>query len=179
MMGKTTSPICQISKVDPMHQDQTDYLPAPPPAVVSGGSGEPSVEISRLLGTVVSNVTLSDDGILELKGRDSTGEERWRLSIAGSARFTFSPNISDKSWLVEANFDAGGSLRSSDRAMILAVCGAVIASVRAENEGLLILSDDGRAIEVPYALNEESVVINILPDKDHHSPCRIVLRLAC
>lgn len=137
------------------------------------------IDFSRLLGTIVSEVDISDDGILELKGRDRAGEERWRLSIAGSARFTFSHKYPGRSWFVEANFDAGGSLRSSDRAMMLAVCGAWIESFRAEEDRLLIHSDDGRAIEVPYALNEEGIVINILPHDDHGTPCQIALPFDC
>ena len=133
------------------------------------------MQFSRLLGTAVSDVRLSEDGSLEIRGRDSAGEDRWLLSVGGSARFTFSPTFSERSWLVEANFDAGGSLRSSDLAMMLAACDAVIATFRADKERLLIRSDDGRAIEVPYALNEESVVLTILPDEDYPSLCRIVL----
>lgn len=161
-----------------MYQDQSISFSAACRSVLDE-SGMGLADFSRLRGTVISDVNLGDDGILELKGRDRDGAERWRLRIGGSARFTFSPALPQRSWQVEANFDAGGSLRSSDRTMISAVCGAVIEGFRAEEDGLLIHSDDGRAIEVPYALNEDGIAISILPEDDQPRPCLIVLPGEC
>ncbi|WP_126174629.1 hypothetical protein [Altericroceibacterium xinjiangense] len=134
-----------------------------------------AMELERLLGTVVSHVEFGDNQLLEVMGSDHDGQARWQLSIRGSARFTFSHNSEGSSWLVEANFDAGGMVRSSERAMILAICGARVESFRIEEEGLFIRSDDGRGIEVAFELNEDGIVFTILPDQAHPSTCRLVL----
>jgi hypothetical protein len=139
-------------------------------------AGEAPVELERLLGTVVSGIDFGDDGALEVKGNSRDGQVLWRLRIGGSARFTFSYKSENSSWLVETNFDRGGAVRSSERSMMHAIRGALVASFRAEKEGLFIRSDDGRGIEMPYALNEDGIIIDILLHSDRPAfPRRILL----
>jgi hypothetical protein len=158
-----------------MYTDQVDELGAGFANVASAQPRSTGMECDRLLGTVVSGINFNDNRLLEVEGRDRNGPVRWRVTIRGSARFTFSHSSESGSWLVEANFDAGGTARSSEQAMILAMCGAVVEFFRIKGEALFIGSNDGRAIEVPYDLNEEGIVINILPDEVGRTSTRIVL----
>lgn len=158
-----------------MYQDQSGALVTQFSVDASNRPDRTDPKFERLLGTVVSGIEFGDGRLLEVTGSDRGGQARWRLSVRGSARFTFSHSSEDRSWFVEANFDAGGAVRSSERMMILAICGALVESFRIKEEGLFIRSDDGRGIEVPYELNEDGIVINILPDEVRSSPCRIVL----
>lgn len=163
------------TEVQSMHRN-APVIPAPEVIAYAGEMmGEPEVELVRLLGTVVSHVDFREDGSVKIKGRDTDGLERWSLTISGSARFTFAHKSGSKSWLVEANFDAGGAMRGSDRTMICAISGALVESFRVEEGGLHIRSDDGRGIEVPLALNEEGLVIEVLPDEVRPLGCRLVL----
>jgi hypothetical protein len=158
-----------------MFGNQVDELGAGFANVASGQPGSAGMEFAQLLSTVVSAIHLNDNRLLEVEGRDRDGAARWRVSIRGSARFTFSHSSERGSWLVEANFDVGGKVRSSEQAMILAMRGAMIESFRVEGETLFIRSNDGRAIEVPCDLNEDGIVINILPDEVGRTPTQIVL----
>ena len=145
-----------------MHEDQGHALTA-----------QPQGEFERLVGTRVSRVDFIDSAALVVEGHDAEGGACWRLIVHGSARFTFSHGSEDHPWLVEANFDPGGTVRKNDRAMISAVCGAVVASFRADGEGLFIGSDDGRGIEVPHELNDDGIILELLADGAE--PRRIVL----
>lgn len=136
-------------------------------------TGKSPVEFERLFGTLISHVDFIDSTALVVEGRSAGGEPAWRLLVHGSARFTFSHGSQDRPWLVEANFDPGGTVRKNDRAMISAVCGAVVASFHADEEGLFIGSDDGRAIQVPHELNEDGIILELLADEAE--PRRIVL----
>lgn len=159
-----------------MHQDQGDALATLFGVDAHDGPDKAPVELERLLGTVVAGIDFDIVGALEVKGNDRDGQARWRLRIGGSARFTFSHKSQNDSWLVEANFDGSGPLRSSERSMMLAICGASVASFRAEKDGLFIQSNDGRGIEMPYALNEDGIIIEVLPNSDRPTfPRRIVL----
>lgn len=100
--------------------------------------------------------------MLEITGRKDGGES-WRLTVTGSARFTFSNDGKNGRWLIEANFDAGGHVRSAERNAILAACGASIDHFRLDDEGLFLNSDDGRAIEMPFALNEQGLAFEAFP----------------
>lgn len=156
-----------------MHQDQGG-APAHSPTGTSGGPDDAQMAFARVPGTVISGIDIGD-GLLEVTGSDRSGHARWRVGIRGSARFTFSHTSENRSWLVEANFDASGIVRGSERTMILALCGAVIDTFQIEKSGLFIRSDDGRGIEVPYALNEDGIVVDILPDRAQPGPCCILL----
>jgi len=158
-----------------MYENRGPALVAKFPVNASDWSGEDGMEFERLVGTVVSHIDFVDNRIVEIEGRDRDGQARWRLSILGSARFTFSRIAPDSAWLVECNFDRGGTIRSADKTMMMALCGAVVESFRAEEQGLFIASADGRAIEVPYELNDEGVVVTILPHEVDAAPERIVL----
>ena len=158
-----------------MYTDQVDGLGATIATLASDGPGSTGKAFDRLVDTVISGFDFDDNQLLQVEGQDRSGSARWRVIIRGSARFTFSHSSEIGSWLVEANFDAGGVPRRSEQSMILAMCGAVVKSFGVKGEALFIGSDDGRAIEVPYDLNEEGVVINILPDEAGSSTTRIVL----
>ncbi|WP_114954256.1 hypothetical protein [Sphingosinicella terrae] len=132
--------------------------------------------LDALCGTLVSEIGFDTDGALAVVGRDEEGELRWRLAVRGSARFTFSHRSGDRRWLVEANYDAGATLRMSERAMILTLCGAVVESFHVDGEGLFIRSDDGRAIEIVHAVSGgEELVIEIAPAEPEAQKLRIVL----
>jgi len=145
------------------------------PAFPGEKPGSTGTEFERLVGTVISGINFNDNRLLEVEGRDRDGHLRWRVSVPGSARFTFSHSSPDRAWLVEANFDAGGLSRRSEQAMILAMCGAVVQSFRVEGGALFIRSDDARAIEVPAELNDDGIVIHILPDEAGGATTRIVV----
>ena len=114
--------------------------------------------LDGLCGSRVAEIDFAD-GALSLTGRDAELAPAWRIVVRGSARFTFSHRSGDRRWLVEANFDAGGKLRNSDRAMILATTGAVIESFHIDGEGLFLRSDDGRAIEIVHAVSGGAEVV--------------------
>lgn len=158
-----------------MHEDQDGPVVTTASANAEYLCGENSVAFERLLGTTVSRIAFIDNRGLEVEGSDPDGQARWKLTVFGSARFTFSHGSENSPWLVEANFDPGGTVRKNDQAMISATCGAVVASVRADEIGLAIASDDGRGIEVPLELNEDGIGLEILPDDAHPTPCRIEL----
>ncbi|MET1755665.1 hypothetical protein ABVV53_09365 [Novosphingobium sp. RD2P27] len=166
--------IRDVSSLGWMEQDQV-VIAAQLPDNTEGQPGPCARRFEDLQGTIVAEIDL-EGAALEVTGKSADGQERWRLSIPGSARFIFSHKSEGRAWLVEANFDAGGSVRSSDRAMFLAMCGAHVQSVSADDEALRIESDDGRAIEVPYDLNDESIGFTILRDESDSAACRVVLQ---
>jgi hypothetical protein len=134
-------------------------------------------EFERLIGTVISGIKIGDDRALEIMGSDRDGAAFWRLRVVGSARFTFSDNSASPRWLVEANFDAGGVIRRSEWEMMLALRGASVSSFTAGRDELIILSDDGRGLEVPYVLNDDGLTLEILPGNHNPIPGRIILQI--
>ncbi|MEW9853715.1 hypothetical protein [Novosphingobium sp. M1R2S20] len=158
-----------------MFQDQGCALPTPLAVTASTRSDTLDEQFARLLGTRIHMIEFASSGLLEIKGRDTEGRPCWTLIVAGSARFTFANRASNGSWQVEANFDAGGTVRSSDRSMILAMCGMVVSSFLAGADHLVVESDDGRRIEVPYDLNEDGIVINIHARTDQGKPHHIII----
>lgn len=122
-------------------------------------------EYGFFLGSMISNIEFLDQK-LEIIGRDADEEERWRLRVTGSARFTFSNTGKNGTWLVEANFDAGGHVRSAERTVILATCGAAIDSFGVDQDGLTLTSDDGRTVEIPFALNEQGIGLEIRSNRE-------------
>lgn len=123
------------------------------------------MDFGFFLGSMISNIEFLDQ-TLEIIGCDRDQEQLWRLRVTGSARFTFSNTGRNGTWLVEANFDAGGHVRSAERTAILATCGAAIDSFIMDEDGLMLKSDDGRAVEIPFALNEHGIGLEIRPNRD-------------
>jgi len=157
-----------------MYEDQSDDLGGGC-ATITQTPADSGIVFERLRGTTVSSLNFNDYRLLEVEGQDHDGQTRWRVSVRGSARFTFSHSSRGRSWLVEANFDAGAPTRTSEQVMMLAMCGAVVETFRVEGGALFIGSDDGRTVEMPSALNEEGIVIDILPDEADGTSTRIVL----
>ena len=161
-----------------MYRDQPE--PTGPLHAVAEGHDRPApggtFALERLRGTIVSAVAFDARGHLRVSGGDPAGRLGWTLTVRGSARFTFAHVSERGTWLVEANYDAGGTVRSSDREMMLAACGAVVDSVRVDEIGLFIRSDDGRAIEIVHAVDgEEDLVLEIMAGEEGAGPTLIAL----
>ena len=138
--------------------------PSPLPQFAADAEGGAGFALEALQGTTVSGIAFDAQGHLKVSGSDRSGRRCWSLTVRGSARFTFAHASPRGGWLVEANYDAGGTVRSSDREMMLAACGACVDSARVDEIGLFIRSDDGRAIEIVHAVDgEEDLVLEIAP----------------
>lgn len=129
---------------------------------LKAGAAVVSEALQKLVGSKVREVYFEESLGLLIKGVSSNDQDEvlWRLLILGSARFTFSNQTEQGSWLVEANFDAGGLIRRNERVMMQSLQGAILDEVDS-HKGLSLRSHDGRALEIPYVLNEEALILEI------------------